>query len=222
MPKAVDQFKAGLKGIRGAGDVLRGEFMEATDRLFEKKNKPKDPVTRSKHNAIIEKGAQDMRGAGGIFARNKWAQKGMTHPHDAQNDPATTTAPAAPTTEAHPEARHEGELPSHRPVEPGVGGTAGDLRRDPIVAEGPTGNGAMRPSAGVGGYGDYDAGKDSGVGGVDRPRQGVGGYGPGKDSGVEGFEREPMAPVGYVPHPGGKPAEDFGREPGSDVPGYRY
>lgn len=270
MTKIVDQVKSGLKGVRGVGDIMRGEFLGATDRLFEKKNDPKDAAARTKNNAIIEKGAQDMRGAGGVFARHRWAQKGMAHPDDVQDGPAATTTPAAPRAEA----RNEGDLSSHRPVEHEMGRTAGGLEREPVAAEGPVGGGTMRPTEGVGGYGPgkdsgvggferpgqgvggyekdsgaggfegpaqgaggYGAGKDSGIGGFEGPGQGVGGYEAGdsgvrgfdreplapEDSGVRGFQREPVAPEGYVPYPTGKPAEAFGREPGSNVPGeYRY
>jgi hypothetical protein len=58
--KIVEDIKTGLKGIRGAGDVLRGSAMEATDQAFD--NNQNHPVTQAselKNQAIAQKGKND-------------------------------------------------------------------------------------------------------------------------------------------------------------------
>ncbi|KAI0391880.1 hypothetical protein F5Y17DRAFT_460378 [Xylariaceae sp. FL0594] len=60
--KIIDDVKTGLKGIRGAGDALRGEVLAATDQAFENRNN--DTQTRSselKNEAIRDKGKADMQ-----------------------------------------------------------------------------------------------------------------------------------------------------------------
>ncbi|OBS24477.1 hypothetical protein FPOA_05019 [Fusarium poae] len=94
MSKLVDDVKSGLKGIRGAGDALRGEVLNATDQAFD--TDPNHPKTLNKEadsKVIAEKGKQDMRGADNMIARREWEHKGVEPPahvghreHERPND----------------------------------------------------------------------------------------------------------------------------------------
>ncbi|KAM5344170.1 hypothetical protein ACJ41O_012707 [Fusarium nematophilum] len=87
MPKLVDDVKSGLKGIRGAGDALRGEAMEATNNAFERDpNHPASLESRKENRAISEKGKHDMRGADEMFARHEWKRKGADPPADVAGE----------------------------------------------------------------------------------------------------------------------------------------
>jgi len=60
--KIVDDVKTGLKGIRGAGDALRGEMMAATDQAFDNnQNHPETKASELKNETIREKGKADMQ-----------------------------------------------------------------------------------------------------------------------------------------------------------------
>lgn len=64
MSKAVQDIKSGLKGIRGAGEAIRGGAMEATDQLLEQNaNHPQTQASTAKNQAIKEKGMQEATGA---------------------------------------------------------------------------------------------------------------------------------------------------------------
>jgi hypothetical protein len=80
MSKTIDDVKAGVKGVRGMGDVLRGEMMGATDKVFESSgSKPgheADVRSQAKHQAIKDKGRQDIQGMDDMFARREWSRKG--------------------------------------------------------------------------------------------------------------------------------------------------
>lgn len=79
MSKAVDDLKSGIKGIRGMGDVLRGEVMGATDRLFESKpDKPHhaaDERSEAKNQAIADKGRSDVQNMDSMLSRHEWKRK---------------------------------------------------------------------------------------------------------------------------------------------------
>lgn len=74
--RTVDNVKAGLKGLRGAGDAARGSAMEAKDQTFaSKSNHPQTQNSASKNHATAaEKGQQDLRHADEILARHKQAK----------------------------------------------------------------------------------------------------------------------------------------------------
>lgn len=80
MSKIIDDVKAGVKGVRGMGDVLRGEMMGRTDKVFESRaSKPgheADVRSQAKHQAISDKGRQDVQGMDDMFARREWSRKG--------------------------------------------------------------------------------------------------------------------------------------------------
>lgn len=60
MSKAVQDIKSGLKGIRGAGEAIRGGAMETTDQLFDQDtNHPQTQASEAKNRAIKEKGISD-------------------------------------------------------------------------------------------------------------------------------------------------------------------
>jgi hypothetical protein len=81
MSKLVDDVKSGLKGIRGAGDALRGEVLDATDQAFDTDpNHPKTLKKEADNKMIAEKGKQDMRGADNMIARREWEHKGVEPP----------------------------------------------------------------------------------------------------------------------------------------------
>lgn len=62
MSKVVEDIKSGLKGIKGAGDAIRGSTMEATDELFDQgANHPQSAASQTKNRALAEKGAQDAK-----------------------------------------------------------------------------------------------------------------------------------------------------------------
>ncbi|KAF4499921.1 hypothetical protein FAGAP_3922 [Fusarium agapanthi] len=87
MSKIVDDVKTGLKGIRGAGDAIRGEVLDATDQVFD--TDPRHPETlkdSADNRAIADKGKQDMRGADHMIARREWKKKGVEPPAHVQRE----------------------------------------------------------------------------------------------------------------------------------------
>lgn len=62
MVKAVEDIKSGLKGIKGAGDAIRGGAMEATDELFDQgSSHPQSAAAQTKNRALAEKGTQQAK-----------------------------------------------------------------------------------------------------------------------------------------------------------------
>ncbi|KAI8631609.1 hypothetical protein F5Y19DRAFT_424329 [Xylariaceae sp. FL1651] len=60
--KIVEDMKTGLKGVRGAGDALRGGLMEATDQAFDNnQNHSQTQASELKNRATTEKGKMDMQ-----------------------------------------------------------------------------------------------------------------------------------------------------------------
>ncbi|KAI0975659.1 hypothetical protein F4678DRAFT_417962 [Xylaria arbuscula] len=60
--KIVDDVKTGLKGIRGAGDALRGSVLDAADQAFDnKQNHPETQASELKNQTITEKGKRDIQ-----------------------------------------------------------------------------------------------------------------------------------------------------------------
>ncbi|KAI2627138.1 hypothetical protein GGS21DRAFT_528739 [Xylaria nigripes] len=59
--KIVDDVKTGLKGVRGAGDALRGDIMAAADQAFGRvHNQAQTQASVLKNQAIADKGKRDM------------------------------------------------------------------------------------------------------------------------------------------------------------------
>ncbi|KAK8073964.1 hypothetical protein PG994_004863 [Apiospora phragmitis] len=95
MSKIVDDVKSGLKGIRGAGDAIRGSAMEATDQAFDNNsNHPQTQLSQAKNRGIAEKGKQDIAGTDHMVARHE--QKHGKQP--AMGAAPTTTSTTAGTT----------------------------------------------------------------------------------------------------------------------------
>lgn len=65
MSKVADDVKAGLKGIRGAGEAVRGGAMEATDELLDRDpdHHPQARASEAENQAIKEKGKKQLAGA---------------------------------------------------------------------------------------------------------------------------------------------------------------
>lgn len=62
MSKIVEDVRSGLKGIKGAGDAIRGTTMEATDQLFDQgSNHPQTAASQEKNRTLAEKGMQEAR-----------------------------------------------------------------------------------------------------------------------------------------------------------------
>ncbi|KAI1137661.1 hypothetical protein F5Y05DRAFT_77044 [Hypoxylon sp. FL0543] len=103
MSKIVDDVKTSLKGIRGAGDAIRGEVLEATDQAFDNnQNHPVTQASQAKNKAIAEKGKQDVKGVDEMFARREWERKGVSGAdgaaptyHTAATDASNAPAPTA-------------------------------------------------------------------------------------------------------------------------------
>ncbi|KAI0405498.1 hypothetical protein F4802DRAFT_562044 [Xylaria palmicola] len=60
--KIVEDVKTGVKGIRGAGDALRGNLMGAADQAFDSnQNHPETQASELKNQTIADKGKKDMQ-----------------------------------------------------------------------------------------------------------------------------------------------------------------
>lgn len=76
MSKIIDDVKSGLKGIKGAGDTVRGSLMEAADQTFEPNQQHPSVMARNeKHRATAEKGKMDVEGADAMVGRHEWNRK---------------------------------------------------------------------------------------------------------------------------------------------------
>ncbi|KAK8070756.1 hypothetical protein PG997_010959 [Apiospora hydei] len=100
MSKIIDDVKSGLKGIRGAGDAIRGSAMEATDQAFDNDNNhPQTQLAQAKNRSITEKGKQDIAGTDHMVARHE--QKHGKHTAGAAagaTEPVTTGTAAGTGT----------------------------------------------------------------------------------------------------------------------------
>ncbi|POS78822.1 hypothetical protein DHEL01_v202781 [Diaporthe helianthi] len=68
MSKIAKDVKAGLKGIHGAGEAIRGDAMEAADELLDQNPKhPEAQVSQTKNQAIKEKGKAQLESADGAI-----------------------------------------------------------------------------------------------------------------------------------------------------------
>ncbi|ROV93567.1 hypothetical protein VMCG_08054 [Cytospora schulzeri] len=89
-------IKAGLKGIRGAGEAVRGSTLEATDELFD--NSPNHPATQAsklENRSIAEKGKQDLKGADAHIGQRHGVAGGAGSSPQTVRGSAGTAAPAA-------------------------------------------------------------------------------------------------------------------------------
>ncbi|KAI0424726.1 hypothetical protein F5Y09DRAFT_129709 [Xylaria sp. FL1042] len=74
--KVVDDLKTGIKGIRGAGDALRGSLMDAADQAFDNnQNHPETQASKLEHQTITEKGKRDMQTIDDRLAQHEQKRK---------------------------------------------------------------------------------------------------------------------------------------------------
>lgn len=94
MTGIIDDVKSGLKGIRGAGDAIRGTAMEKTDEVFDNDNNhPQTQLSQAQHRGIIEKGKQDIAGTDHMVARHE-----QKHGKDTATGAAAASEPVASST----------------------------------------------------------------------------------------------------------------------------
>ena len=113
MSKFVEDVKSGLKGIRGAGDQLRGNAMAVADQAFDNNpNHPEARLSQEKNRAIAEKGRADVQGADEMLSRRERGQAGASHmtgtldaegaaTYDQHNAPLSNSTSGYSTTGQH-------------------------------------------------------------------------------------------------------------------------
>ncbi|KAI0101069.1 hypothetical protein F4814DRAFT_104280 [Daldinia grandis] len=105
MSKLIDDVKTSLKGIRGAGDAIRGEAMEVTDQAFDNnQNHPETQTAQAKNRMIAEKGKQDVKNVDNMFAQREWERKGVPRTDGATHEVPPThysTTPGGTDTFTH-------------------------------------------------------------------------------------------------------------------------
>ncbi|CAH0002506.1 unnamed protein product [Clonostachys byssicola] len=116
MSNIIDDVKSGLKGIKGAGDTLRGSLMEAADQTFEPNQQHPSVVARNeKHRATAEKGKMDVEGADAMVSRHEWNRK----------DRATQRQAAATMPEGNQATAYDDPIPRAEAPGTTVPATAG-------------------------------------------------------------------------------------------------
>lgn len=111
MSNIAQDIKSGLKGIKGAGDAVRGSVLQAGDEIFDPKgsNHPDTAAAHAKNRAIAEKGAAEARAADNdIGARHGPGSKNTATSHAVGGQTGvgstgttgmgSTTGTAAPTS----------------------------------------------------------------------------------------------------------------------------
>ena len=96
MTRLIDDVKSGIKGIRGAGEVIRGEALEAADRAFERDpHHPAVAASAAENRGISDQGRRDVKGMDEMFAKREWEKKGVPRETQTQTQaPVPTTAAA--------------------------------------------------------------------------------------------------------------------------------
>ncbi|CAJ2503366.1 Uu.00g107600.m01.CDS01 [Anthostomella pinea] len=119
MSKIIDDVKTGLKGVRGAGDAVRGGLMDATDQAFDNNsNHPQTQASQQKNQAIAEKGRQDVRGVDDMMARREWEREDAKAAHHGAGVDTAATAQGATIS---------GQQPAHAPNASSTGTTGHGL-----------------------------------------------------------------------------------------------
>lgn len=80
--KIVEDVKTGIKGVRGAGDALRGNLMQAADQAFD--NNPNHPTTQAselKNETIAQKGKSDMQAVDDRLAAREQEREARKQAH---------------------------------------------------------------------------------------------------------------------------------------------
>jgi len=120
---ALGDIKSALKGIKGAGDTIRGTFNESVDTAFHERE------GEAKNKAIKDKGVAQMEQTDAHFNKHKYAG-----PTAATTHPMGGTTTGAPVDQHHP---------------PATGRVTGGLARNTQLPDG-TSKGAGAHSGGVG------------------------------------------------------------------------
>jgi hypothetical protein len=140
MPQIVEDIKTGLKGIRGAGDAIRGEAMAATDQAFERN--PHDPAaieSRERNKAVAGKGKMDIDGADEMIARREKAgevRRGEVPEASTGVAPGTGRTTGAPTGATTTAPSTTGATPTTGAVDPmtGAANPAANMTETPKYA----------------------------------------------------------------------------------------
>lgn len=132
MTKLTDNIKAGVKGVHGAGEVIRGEALDAADQLFDNNHHPATIHNESKNQAIAEKGRQDIRNADATFAAREWERKDPTHSTSSTHvrSEAPGTAPVSANAPANTATAGSAPPPPARNVENAAPGAGYEGRTD--------------------------------------------------------------------------------------------
>ncbi|KAI9148863.1 hypothetical protein HJFPF1_10906 [Paramyrothecium foliicola] len=124
MSKLVEDIKSGLKGVKGAGDALRGEAMDATDQAFDNNHgDPSVTASRTKNRTIAEKGKADMHQMDEDIASREWDRKRQHESAAVANNTQAMNYGAAPSSGLGPKTTHVGgvEQPPNRTMGGGRG-----------------------------------------------------------------------------------------------------
>lgn len=126
--------KSALKGVKGAGDTIRGTFNESVDTAFNERE------GEAKNKAIKEKGIADMERTDAHFSKHKGTAPTTVPTHQPDNG-ITTSAPIDQRSAAHQQADQQ--------AVPQTGGVTGGLARNTQLSDG-TSTGAGAHSGAVG------------------------------------------------------------------------
>ncbi|KAK7916929.1 hypothetical protein PG985_010537 [Apiospora marii] len=125
MTGIIDDVKSGLKGIRGAGDAIRGTAMEKTDEVFDNDNNhPQTQVSQAQHRGLVEKGKQDIAGTDHMVARHEQKHGKQTATGGAAaaaSEPVASSTPKTANTTTAGTTPSTGTAPSTT-TGTGVGG----------------------------------------------------------------------------------------------------
>ncbi|KAI1330006.1 hypothetical protein F5Y16DRAFT_396872 [Xylariaceae sp. FL0255] len=92
--QVIDDVKTSLKGIKGAGDAIRGEVLAATDQVLDTKHDTHAQATQQstsefKNRAVAEEGKRDMQAVDDMVARREQeheAKKGLAESLEPQTE----------------------------------------------------------------------------------------------------------------------------------------
>lgn len=80
-----EDIKAGIKGIHGAGEALRGSVNTAADQALDTNEKhPAAQQSQLKNASIAQKGKSDIAGADSMIARHEAKHRGTGAPVQSQ------------------------------------------------------------------------------------------------------------------------------------------
>ncbi|KXJ90458.1 hypothetical protein Micbo1qcDRAFT_70698 [Microdochium bolleyi] len=153
MSPIVNNIKTGLKGLKGAGDVIRGTALQAADDFLDSDpNHPKTAAKHEKNRMITEQGKAQVRDVDYLIGRRERAKAPDAAPY---NEPTTAPVPAGPETGKH--GGGTGVVNQEAGV---AGATTGGLYQDTGIT------GTARPSEGAGRYANTGLQQETGVAGT--------------------------------------------------------